>query len=222
MAETLIEESTERIIVELDPGGPVELTGLSDSFAALARYYERYYRPPGSDIDTAPKLFITRLATGSIIAEIAPYALFFGQIYVAMGGAVTVGDFTHRFVQAVRAFSDPHGARSSLAASSAFPLPSRDDASDLRAFLRPLTGRRGASLGIRHAHFRATDGQRETVAEFTFDEAEINRAAANIEKVLSTDDSPPEEINEAADLSRSDAVFSAGQQGASEGNWSDC
>jgi len=77
---TVIEERGDRIVLVLDPGGPIELTGLSDSFAALARYYERHYRPQAG-LDTAPKLFITKLATGSIIAEIAPYVVLFGQAF---------------------------------------------------------------------------------------------------------------------------------------------
>lgn len=185
---TVIEERGDRIVLILDPGGPIELTGLSDSFAALARYYERHYRPQ-AELDTAPKLFVTRLATGSIIAEIAPYVVLFGQAFVGMGGAVTVADFTNRFVHAIRAFSDPHAHQLDPAP------PTREDATDLREFMRPLTGRRGASLGIRHAHFRSTDGHKEIVAEFAFDEAEINRAAVNIEKVLTSDTSiVPDEI----------------------------
>jgi hypothetical protein len=160
----------------------MELTGLSDSFAALARYYERHYRPDDTWLETAPKLFITRLETGSIIAEIAPYAVFFGQVIAAINAPVIVANFTHRLVHAVRAFTDPGGSLS----RSASEQPSRDDAADLRAFLRPLTGRPGAALGVRHARFRKRDGKRETVAEYVFDEAEINRAAANIEKVLSS------------------------------------
>ena len=37
-------DSRDRLIVKFDPGGPVELTGLSDSFAALARICERHNR----------------------------------------------------------------------------------------------------------------------------------------------------------------------------------
>lgn len=98
-----------------------------------------------------------------------------------MNAPVIVANFTHRLIHAVYAFTDP---KKSLAKSSSEP-PTRDDAADLRAFLRPLTGQRGAALGIKYARFRARDGKRETLAEVTFSEAEINRAAVNIEKALS-------------------------------------
>jgi hypothetical protein len=112
--------------------------------------------------------------------------MLFGQAFVGMGGAVTVADFTNRLSHALRVFTDPQ-ALTQHQHMAPIPAPSRDDAADLREFIRPLTGKRAATLGIRHARFRASDGGRETVAEFVFDETEINRAAANIEKVLSAD-----------------------------------
>ncbi len=54
----------------------------------------------------------------------------------------------------------------------------------MKAFIRPLTGKRGASLSIRHARIEKTDGARSTVVEYAFDEAEINRAAINIDNQL--------------------------------------
>src|ERR1700704_1170184 len=114
MSDTYLEESPDRIVLELKPGGPMELTGRSDSFAALARYYERHYRPDDAGLETAPKLFVTRLETGSIIAEIAPYAVFFGQMLNVINAPVIVANFTQRFVSAVRAFIDPAGTLSKV------------------------------------------------------------------------------------------------------------
>lgn len=75
---------------------------------------------------------------------------------------VVVANFTHRLVHAIYAFTDP-----TRTLAKPHPEPaSRDDAADLRAFLRPLTGQRGAELGVRHARFRARDGKRETVTEY--------------------------------------------------------
>lgn len=174
----------DRIVLRLEPGGPVELTGLTDSFAALARFYERHYRDDG-DPATAPKLFVTKLETGSIIAEIAPYAVILGQAYSAVGGAVNVADFTKRLSDGLRAFAGM--------TPSALPAqpPSREDTKDLQAFIKPLTGRNAAELKIRHARFESRDGDRETIAEYTFDERELNRAAINIEKALALPEPEP-------------------------------
>lgn len=180
MIET-IEESGDRIVIKLDPGGPVALTDLTESFAALARLYERHYRPEGADAP-APKLYVTRLESGSVIAEIVPYAVLLGAIITTMDSGLIVSDFTRRLWIGIKAFSDPLATKK---LAPGHPTPSREDAEDIQAFVRPLAGKNGASLGIRHARFEKRDGERHTVAEYTFDETELNRATVNIDHALS-------------------------------------
>jgi hypothetical protein len=91
----VLHDTGDRLIVELEPGGPVELTGLTESFGALARMFRRHYRTEG-DHDPAPRLYLTRLESGSIIAEIAPYAVMMGALVTTMGGANTIRDFVRR------------------------------------------------------------------------------------------------------------------------------
>jgi hypothetical protein len=177
-----IQESLDRIILRLDPGGPIEVGDLTSSFAALARLYERHYRPNG---EPAPKLYITRLETGSIIAEITPLIVLLGQAIMAMDHSMIVSDFTRRIAKGIKAFSNP-----AAAAADPGPAPSREDAAELREFVRPLAGKRGASLGIRHARYIRQDGETRTVAEYVFDETEINRATINIEETLAEPDAP--------------------------------
>ena len=52
--------------------------------------------------------------------------------------------------------------------------PSNDDVADLKEFTKPLLGKRGATLGIRHARFEKDDGVTRTVVEYAFDENELN------------------------------------------------
>ena len=175
----------DRVIITLDPGQPIELTDLSSSFAALARIYERHYRTSG---DTAPKLYVTKLETGSVVLEITPMAMMFGALAV-MDGGIIVADFTNRLWRGIKAFS---GARSD---PPRLELPPKDDSTDLREFIRPLTGKKGAALGITHAKYESDDGTRRTVVEYDFDEAQINRAAINIDEQKRlpppADDPPP-------------------------------
>lgn len=163
----------DRIIIELDPGQPIELEDLSSSFAALARMYERHYRRDG---ETAPKLYVTKLETGSVIMEIAPYTVIMGAISMVDGGIV-VADFTNRMWRAIKAFSSP----------GEIPQPdpiSKEDAGDIREFVKPLLGKNGAELGIKHARYEKQDGEKRVLVEYDFDEAELNRAAINIDKAL--------------------------------------
>lgn len=179
----LTEDEGDRLVLYLDPGGPIALTELTESFAALARMYARHYRV-GEATETAPKLFVTKLKTGSVIAEVAPYAVLMGQAYMAVGGSVTIADFAGRLNRGLRAFAgiDPAPVAASV---------QRDDAADLREFVKPLTGRRAAQLGIMHARYRSVDGNRETVAEYLFDEAAINRAALSLDRAL---EAPPKPV----------------------------
>lgn len=182
MADTIEDETPDRLVLKLDSGGPIEVGDLTGSFAALARLYERHYRSGG---EPAPRLYVTKLESGSIIAEIAPFALLFGALIGSMDAALIVSEFTRRLTKGIRAFSDPAGS-----ASSPGPMPSRDDAADIREFVRPLAGKKGASLGIKHALFIRENGESRTIAEYVFDEAEINRATINIESTLAEPEQP--------------------------------
>ena len=155
---------------------------MTESFSALARYYERHFRTAD---ELPPKLYVTRLESGSVTAEIAPYAMLLGSAIYTLDASIIVSDFSKRLRNGITAFSNPPTAGAPSSGSP--PLPSREDAEDMKAFIRPLTGKRGASLSIRHARIEKTDGARSTVVEYAFDEAEINRAAINIDNQLGGD-----------------------------------
>jgi hypothetical protein len=174
MAITNPDESTDRIVLTLDPGGPIELKGLAESFAGLARIYERHYRPR-PELESAPRLFISKLESGSIVAEIVPYIMMFGMAVPYMDGAMVVSDFTKRITNGIRAFSGD---------GISAPLPTNEDARDLREFVRPLTGRKGSELRMSHARYEKRDGKKKTIIEYKFDEAEINRMALAIDMTL--------------------------------------
>jgi len=179
----VLRDTGDRLVLTLDPGGPVELTGLTESFGALARMYGRHYRT-GSEVEPAPRLYVTRLESGSIIAEIAPYAVMMGALITTMGGANTIADFARRLSSGIKSFSDPSIV---TARSIDEPMPSRQDAADIRAFVRPLTGKTGAALNIKHARLEtheSPEGDRHTMVEYSFDENELNRAAVNIDQAL--------------------------------------
>ncbi len=174
MVEFQHKKEGDRVIVVIDPGQPIELGDLSESFAALARIYERHYRTSSDD---APKLYVTKLETGSVIMEIAPLAAFMGAVTM-MDGGIIVADFTNRLWRGIKAFSgDPDKAPK-------LEIPSKQDAKDIKEFAKPLLGKSGAKLGIQHARYEKTDGEKSTVVEYTFDENELNRAAINIDRAL--------------------------------------
>jgi hypothetical protein len=175
MADLESHPEGDRIVVELYPGEPMELGDLSGSFAALARMYERHYRKSGED---APKLLVTKLQTGSVLMEIAPYGLILGQAVMMMDNGIIVADFTNRLWRGIKAFSSPPSETPRVEA------PTDDDARDIKEFAKPLLGKKGAALGIKHAKYEKQDGEKHIVVEYKFDETELNRAAINIDKAL--------------------------------------
>ena len=48
-----IEDTEDRMIIRLDPGGPIDLEGLGASFAALARFYARHHGPTQDEYTAA-------------------------------------------------------------------------------------------------------------------------------------------------------------------------
>lgn len=170
-----VEEHGDRLVITLDPGEPVGLEDLADSFASLARMYERHYR---RDNEAAPKLFVTRLETGSVIAEIAPYGIMMGGIALMDGGLI-VTEFANRVWRGISYFS---GKRDEV---QKLEPPSKEDATDLKEFMKPLTGKTGSRLGIKHARYEKSNGDKRTVVEYNFDEAEINKASINMGQAIS-------------------------------------
>ena len=176
------------MIIRLDPGGPIDLEGLGASFAGLARFYARHHGQT-QDADTTPRLFISKLENGSVVAEIVPYVVMLGQAVPFMQQAVVIANFTDRVAKAIRAFS---GAE--IPAKAEFP--SKEDARDIKEFIKPLVGRRGSDLKISHARFERRNGEKSTVLEYRFDETELNRASLTIDAELANPALPPPQLEE--------------------------
>lgn len=175
MAETSPDFGDEHIVIHIDANGPVDLEELHESLAALARIYRRHY--PTEPEAPPAKLYVTKVSTGSIDIEIVPLLAILGMPIPYMDAALVVREFTRWIGGKLRSVSE------------AMPLAggiSRDEAHDLNAFVSPMTGRKGAELGITHAKFvrkeRTGRVEREILAEYKFNEAEINRAASNLRK----------------------------------------
>jgi hypothetical protein len=170
----------DRAVIYLNGDGPIALEDMTDSFAALARIYGRHFEK--SSGEKSPKLYISRLQSGSIEAEIVPLLMIVGATVPYMDGAIVVRDFTRWVATHVRVFAGWGTDESATAASP--PTLSRDDAHDLREFIKPICGKKAAELGVKHARFRKTDGEREIIAEYDFEEGAINRAHVNLGKFI--------------------------------------
>lgn len=90
--------SPDRLELHFDVKGPIELTDLTQAFRGLAREYRRHLvtvvRQRGGRIrDGEIKLYITKVRSGSIIAELAGASQILGAIVSAMDYTVIFRDF---------------------------------------------------------------------------------------------------------------------------------
>ena len=110
--------------------------------------------------------------------EIAPFMPVLTTVVATMDTSVIVADFTNRLWRGLKAFT--------VGPTEAPRLepPAADDARDIREFVKPLLGKKGAELGIKHARYLKKDGEKQIVVQYDFDEAELNRAALNIDAAL--------------------------------------
>lgn len=183
MIETSPDFGDEHIVIYMDPGGPIELDEFQESLAALGRIYRRQHGVEGED-GPQTKLYVTRIISGSVELEIVPLLALLGMPISFMDSINTIREFSKWVGTHLMAAAD------SAIATGAVGL-NREEAKDLQAFVRPLTGRRDANLRVTHARFRRKEksakAEREIVVEYKFDESEINRAAINLRKVTDDD-----------------------------------
>ncbi|MDX2201152.1 MAG: hypothetical protein NW223_00225, partial [Hyphomicrobiaceae bacterium] len=181
MAETSPDFGDEHIVIYMDPGGPIELDEFQESLAALARIYRRQHGVEGADAPQS-KLYVTRIVSGSIELEIVPLLALLGMPISFMDSVNTIREFSKWVGTHLAAVADSALSTGGL---------NREEAKDLQAFVRPLTGRKDANLRVTHARFRRTEktagAEREIVVEYKFDESDINRAAINLRKITDED-----------------------------------
>ncbi|WP_135211457.1 hypothetical protein [Vitreimonas flagellata] len=99
----------ERLELYFDVKGPIELTDLTQAFRGLAREYRRHLvnvvRQRGGKIrDGEIKLYITKVRSGSIIAELAGASQILGAIVSAMDYTIIFRDFVTLVEAQITAF----------------------------------------------------------------------------------------------------------------------
>ena len=166
----------DRIIIHYGAKDAIDLEQLSASFSAIARQHRKVWRSQGrkgtpSDV----RLYVTKVESGSVEIELAAALFILQQLYTAADYALVFDSLTQRLKSFLGYFARGESRPPELTPS---------DTSDLGNFIRPLTGRSGASLRVRRARFRSQSDDREVIAEYEFDEPELERAGRNIAKEL--------------------------------------
>lgn len=182
MADEVERSESEGLIIKLDRKGPIELEELAASLAALSRLYARHYGEPLDRVDAkSPRLYVTKLETGSLVAYLAPLVPVLGQVVEIMNTTNVVREFARMLGEQIAVFTGRTRAKDKEERRS----PSRDDVKDLREFLKPVTAQADAKLNLKSAKFKRKkpDGE-EISVEYNFNSAEINMAALSMERHL--------------------------------------
>jgi hypothetical protein len=169
-----VDYGPERLVIELDANGPVQLGELAESFHALERLFEREQRSEGGDTPPQTRLFVSKIESGSIIAELAPLLVMFSEPIAFMAATNTIKKFAENVVELLKKF----------AGEESTATPTSETVQDLQTFIKPLTGRKGAELGIVHARFEKREKDREVILEYRMKAPEINMADANLHKAV--------------------------------------
>lgn len=158
---------------------PIPIADLANALVALDSLYQRKLQELHGDSST--RLAVSRVSEGSQIYELVPVAIpsiVYGS-YLVMSHATGIADFFERLKGGISGFISPGGQTMSVSG----PSISFEDASDIRAILEPLAGRKGASLGLKRLKIRKRDGDREIEAQAEFGSPDINDSVINIDRL---------------------------------------
>jgi hypothetical protein len=160
--------------------GPIELDALGECFIALSRAFDRHtHEHFPAEPRPQVKLYVTRVEQGSIIATIVPYLVMLAEPIAWMSATNTIKSFSTNFIALLKRYAGDE--KSTVAASI-------DDSKLLQQFLKPLTGRKHAELGITHARYESKDGTKEIIVEYRMLSPELNIAASNAAKIIETEE----------------------------------
>jgi hypothetical protein len=181
--------SADRLIIKYDMEGPVDLQALSASFDGLSSEYRRLLERHGlKPADADAKLYLTRIEMGCVEAEIGSAAWAFGQTMQTMDYGLIFADMSGRIKQIM----DWAGKGSEQKPADL----TIGECRDFRNFLSAVSGRKNASVSVKHAKIaieeEAAGTRRRIVAEMSLAEPEIDRAelviSREIEELSAKDD----------------------------------
>lgn len=172
--------SEDRIVLWFGTEGPVDLERLVESFGGLANQYRRVLQAHGlKPGETDARLFVTRINSGSVEAEIATAAVALGHVMQTMDYGLIFIDLTSRVKRTLDFFTNKEATRLLL---------NKQDCDEFKVFIGAVSDQPNGSLKYSHARFRKVSSDEaqhhQIVAEFKLDKRELDRAEINISKEI--------------------------------------
>ena len=188
-----------RMRLHFNVHGPVELVEMTLAFQGLGFEYQSFVKQQALE-DAAVtqngqvKLYITRLETNCILAELAPAMPLLGSLAPVLTDVNTVRDFVHNTAEAVRwlmGLAD----KSEVAASDV--QPSKRRIKHLRDVVRLVAQNKNANLGMSAIRYEEAVGEDRAVLEVSFTDDDCRLAEKGADRALAALD-----VREKADRER--------------------
>lgn len=157
---------------------PVELVEMTLAFQGLGHEYQSFLKSRFAELDPKPntaeiKLYITRIESNCILAELAPALPMLGAIAPVMADVNTVHDFVQNTAKAITWLISI--AKKKGVTSDEIPYSKRKIA-NLRDVVRLVAKNNNSNLGLAAIRYEETTGQDRAVLEMSFNDSECRRA----------------------------------------------
>lgn len=165
---------------------PVELVEMTLAFQGLGHEYQSYLKshflesdPKASTAEV--KLYITRIESNCILAELAPALPLLGAIAPVLADVSTVHDFVKNTAQTIQWLIGL--AKKKTVTADEIPF-SRRRIGHLRDVVRLVAKNHNASLGLAAIKYEESSGQDRAVLEMSFNDNECRRAEQGATRAL--------------------------------------
>lgn len=165
---------------------PVELVEMTLAFQGLGFEYQSFLKAQTAE-DGAPaqsgevKLYITRLETNCILAELAPAMPLMGSLASVIADVNTMRDFVRNTSEAVRWLM---GLADKAEVSATDVTHSKRRIKQLRDVVRLVAQNRDANLGMAAIRYEETAGKDVVVLEVSFSDADCRLAERGADRAL--------------------------------------
>lgn len=159
------------IRLRLDLEQPAELKDFVGAFLSVASQFEEYMKQERGDWEVDSKIYVTQIAQGSIVADLAPFVV---SIIDFMDKAIIVEDFVRRYGARIAAYFKPGGKDESAKKSDL-----KDVMDAVEAVARDPNG--SSRIEAVFVEKTATKAKETVRVAFQFDTKEARRVREQVE-----------------------------------------
>ncbi len=175
-----------RMRIHFNVHEPVELVEMTLAFQGLGFEYQaflkrRLLKQESKENTSNVKLYVTRIETNCILAELAPALPMLGSLMPVLSDVNTVHDFVQNMAKSIRWLKELAN-RDSVSAKDV--TRSKRHLQHVRDMVQLVGKGRGSELGLATIRYEASSGQDRVLLEATFTDEECRQAAQGATRAL--------------------------------------